>query len=57
MTALGQGTVPSSAANQLFVHPGILQNQGDLNRMNSGIMSKDPVITAGFEVFRNEQIP
>src|ERR1039458_8374584 len=46
----------SAAPAQPFVHPGILQTGEDLERMRKGIETKDPVITAGFEVFRNNRL-
>jgi len=42
----------NAAPSEPFVHPGILQSKGDLGRMKWGIVTKDPVICAGFEVFR-----
>ena len=43
-------------ADFAFVHPGLLQSQEDIERMKKGIASKDPVISAGFQVFRNDKL-
>ncbi len=49
------GTTDAAPA-QPFVHPGLLQTGEDLARMKKGIETKDPVITAGFAVFRNNRL-
>lgn len=46
----------NAAPAQPFVHPGILQSREDLERMRKGIETKEPVIRAGFEVFRNNRL-
>jgi hypothetical protein len=46
----------SAAPAQSFVHPGILQSKADLERMSNGIATKEPVILAGFEVFRTHKL-
>ena len=42
-------------ADFAFVHPGILQSREDIERMKRGIESRDPVISAGFQVFRSDK--
>ncbi len=46
----------NAAAAQQFVHPGILQSKADLERMSNGVKTKNPVILAGFEVFRANKL-
>ncbi|MGA2555572.1 MAG: alginate lyase family protein [Verrucomicrobiota bacterium] len=49
------GLLPATARAapaQPFVHPGLLQSREDLERMSNGIKANDPVIAAGFQVFR-----